>query len=506
MAESNVQDLTIAMGKQLSLTADEDVGLDLDDGIGNDPDGGVSKWCIVGTVLTRKRFNMEAMESTLAGVWRPVKGMHMRILGHNHFALYFFHPVDMNRVLAAGPWRFADHVMILKEAHDGKMITKEELFEVPFWIQIHDLPPSRMTEATGRRIGAEIGRLIEVDAGNGHVWGTDYIRVRVFIDSGKPLRRGMKLSLKDGLVWVSFRYERLPHFCYCCGMLDHVERDYEVGLELEHMGVTERPYDDRLRAASKRDRQEAATNNGRWLRDAAGFPTGENSRERHQLPKLGRRPVLEMSNVHGRAIGMNGRDYRDATKNPDEQMSALNPGCQLLQRYGSLENCQSDSSPKAKYMERQHNQGNTGNIVDICDGAPALNLNVLEKHSPTLGAPPPKQSGPGLSDNMEGQQGHNSDGPLHSIETQESDSIFVFSSTLGDNPPRTRSWKKEARERRHSSSHTLSSSCRIKRKDEQSHILVSEQLGGQKRGKGISDVGDAIILSAGAATQARQSP
>ncbi|GKV32611.1 hypothetical protein SLEP1_g41204 [Rubroshorea leprosula] len=85
MAESNVRDLTIAMGKQLSLTADEDVGLDLDDGIGNGPDGGVSKWCIVGTVLTRKRFNMEAMESTLAGVWRPVKGMHMRILEHSMY-------------------------------------------------------------------------------------------------------------------------------------------------------------------------------------------------------------------------------------------------------------------------------------------------------------------------------------------------------------------------------------------------------------------------------------
>ncbi|GKV43150.1 hypothetical protein SLEP1_g50482, partial [Rubroshorea leprosula] len=298
-------------------------------------------------------------------------------------------------------------------------------------------------DPTVEELVQKLGDSFEVDAGNGHVWGTDYIRVRVVIDSRKPLRRGMKLSLKDGPVWVSFRYERLPHFCYCCGMLDHVKRDCELGLELEHMGVTERPYDDRLRAASKRERQEAATNNGRWLRDAAGFPTGENSRERHQLPKLGRRPDLEMGNVHGREIGMNGRDYRDATKNPVEQMSALNQGCQILQGY------------------------------DICDGAPALNLNVPEKHSPTLGAPPPKKSGPSLSDNMEGQKGHNSDGPLRSVETQESDLIFVFSSTPGDNPPRTRSWKKEARERRHSSSHTLSSSCRIKRKDEQSQILVS---------------------------------
>ncbi|GKU89131.1 hypothetical protein SLEP1_g3313 [Rubroshorea leprosula] len=96
MADTHVRDLMMAMGKQLSLMAEEDNGLDLDDGNGIDLEGGISKWCLVGIVLTRKRYNMEALESTLAGVWRPVK-------------------VDMNRVMAAGPWRFADHVMALKE-------------------------------------------------------------------------------------------------------------------------------------------------------------------------------------------------------------------------------------------------------------------------------------------------------------------------------------------------------------------------------------------------------
>ncbi|GLT44431.1 hypothetical protein SLA2020_183330 [Shorea laevis] len=95
-------------------------------------------------------------------------------------------------------------------------------------------------------------------------------------------------------------------------------------------------------------------------------------------------------------------------------------------------------------MERQHNQGNTRNIVDICDGAPASNLNVPEKHIPVQGAPSPKQSGPDLSDTMEGKQCHNNDGPLRSIEAQESNSIFMFSSAQGDNLPRTKSWKKEA--------------------------------------------------------------
>lgn len=38
----------------------------------------------------------------------------------------------------------------------------------------------------------------------------------------KPLRRGAFLSGSDGQrTWVSFKYERLPLFCHCCGLLGH---------------------------------------------------------------------------------------------------------------------------------------------------------------------------------------------------------------------------------------------------------------------------------------------
>ncbi|GLT41299.1 hypothetical protein SLA2020_153740 [Shorea laevis] len=248
MADPRVRDLTVALGKPLTLTAEEDTGLHLDDGYDTLQGNDGARWCLIGTVLIQRKYNLKAMENTLADVWRPVKGLHMRILGNNFFAFYFFHPVDMQRVLDAGPWRFANHVMVLKESQRGRQVTKEDLYEVPFWIQIRGLPPDRMTEVSGKRIGREIGRLIEVDVGDGHVRGMDFIRVRVFIDSRKPLRRGMRLMLKESPIWVSFQYERLPNFCYRCGMLDHVEKDCELGLEFEHSGEVECPYDDNLRA------------------------------------------------------------------------------------------------------------------------------------------------------------------------------------------------------------------------------------------------------------------
>ena len=42
------------------------------------------------------------------------------------------------------------------------------------------------------------------------------------IDVTRKLIRGRKTKVKDGVDrWVLFKYERLPNFCYQCGLLDH---------------------------------------------------------------------------------------------------------------------------------------------------------------------------------------------------------------------------------------------------------------------------------------------
>lgn len=40
----------------------------------------------------------------------------------------------------------------------------------------------------------------------------------------KPLLRGTKIKLDQELVWVDFRYEHLPTFCFYCGKVGHPEK------------------------------------------------------------------------------------------------------------------------------------------------------------------------------------------------------------------------------------------------------------------------------------------
>ena len=50
--------------------------------------------------------------------------------------------------------------------------------------------------------------------------------MRIRFDATKKLIRGKRVTIEGGESrWVFFKYERLPNFCYQCGMLDYGEKD-----------------------------------------------------------------------------------------------------------------------------------------------------------------------------------------------------------------------------------------------------------------------------------------
>lgn len=58
---------------------------------------------------------------------------------------------------------------------------------------------------------------VETDM-DGTGWG-EYLRVRVHLSLTKPIPRGLTLKLKDKSLWAPFQYEKIPKFCFSCGVI-----------------------------------------------------------------------------------------------------------------------------------------------------------------------------------------------------------------------------------------------------------------------------------------------
>jgi hypothetical protein len=78
-----------------------------------------------------------------------------------------------------------------------------------------------MSREMGQRIGASMGVVEEVDVDEAGVGWGEFLRVRIVLDVTKPLSRGRFLKLKDRTIWITFRYERIPRFCFRCGVIKH---------------------------------------------------------------------------------------------------------------------------------------------------------------------------------------------------------------------------------------------------------------------------------------------
>ncbi|KAJ1379230.1 Zinc knuckle CX2CX4HX4C [Sesbania bispinosa] len=75
----------------------------------------------------------------------------------------------------------------------------------------------------GFKIGASIGEVFDSELFETKEKGS-FIKIMVCFDTTKPLKPGIHVGSKsDGVSWVDFLYEKIPQFCYSCGLVGHDE-------------------------------------------------------------------------------------------------------------------------------------------------------------------------------------------------------------------------------------------------------------------------------------------
>nr|POE57687.1 hypothetical protein CFP56_13948 [Quercus suber] len=154
---------------------------------------------LAGRFFTKRTLNVESVARTFKPLWKPNGELKLRDLGDNILLFEFSDALDLARVLEFEPWTFDKNIVVFREVAEVEEVPSLEFFGVNFWVQMHNLPPTSLNQATGEAIGNSIGKVIDVADPEDDGEGGEFLRVRISIDITKPLPRCRKLWSKGGL-------------------------------------------------------------------------------------------------------------------------------------------------------------------------------------------------------------------------------------------------------------------------------------------------------------------
>ncbi|XP_074289141.1 uncharacterized protein LOC141614281 [Silene latifolia] len=193
----------------------------------------VEKKCVlVGKLWASRAINVKAAVDTMIKLWNPSKPIMGNVIDAKEktFIFSFGAERDRARVLEGKPWHFDKFVWCFDEPNQSGKISDVPLFLFPIWARIYDLPISGRTSLeNARKLGNCLGNFLHFKHGpNAEL--DRAIRVRVLYDIREPLKASIPIRMKGGSTsQFDVKYERLPTFCYGCGLIGHREKDCDEG-------------------------------------------------------------------------------------------------------------------------------------------------------------------------------------------------------------------------------------------------------------------------------------
>jgi hypothetical protein len=181
----------------------------------------------VGRYITTQVYSARGLFEHLKQVWHLRGAIEEKAFANNRYLIQFKREGDYNHVLKGGPWTYKNYPMLVM-AYDGQTsVANTPLNMMPTWVRILDLPISLMNEEWAREVtNKQLGDFKAVAKDNkGRIWG-EFLRIRMEHDVTKPIRRWVKVQngKTKELLRYDVKYERLPNFCFYCGIVGHVER------------------------------------------------------------------------------------------------------------------------------------------------------------------------------------------------------------------------------------------------------------------------------------------
>lgn len=72
-----------------------------------------AKLCVVARFISDGHVDFQAMQQTLAALWKPSMGVYIKDLDTNLFLFQFYHEVDAKRVMEGCTWSFIRRALVM---------------------------------------------------------------------------------------------------------------------------------------------------------------------------------------------------------------------------------------------------------------------------------------------------------------------------------------------------------------------------------------------------------
>ncbi|KAL3718411.1 hypothetical protein ACJRO7_003537 [Eucalyptus globulus] len=175
---------------------------------------------LIGQLYQNPKVNIQAFQNTMRRVWK-MDNVEISPIAQGIFEFRFWSETDRDRVLQQGPWSFANHLLLLNLWEPNIPLACYNFKTCEFWVHIHGLPIEWISERVIAKVAGEIGNVSEVKIESKGYTSYKIGKARVKLDISNPLISGSIFSNRGKKLWLDFRYERLPHYCYSCGRMGH---------------------------------------------------------------------------------------------------------------------------------------------------------------------------------------------------------------------------------------------------------------------------------------------
>ncbi|MFQ6631371.1 hypothetical protein Gotur_009125 [Gossypium turneri] len=171
----------------------------------------------------------------------------------------------------------------------------------PFWMKIDPNFPEFDKKDLLHAIGASFGGVLRSEINE------DFCRLRVNLDVQRPLRRGIFVSMDAvNKVWVPFKYENLPMFCFGYGRMGHgLSNCIQLPLERKSKISENPPFSIALKAESKLLGKEIKFNTliKKKVGAQCSYTRGENVTQKSTVWCIGDNAKVEGSQDNGELLG-----------------------------------------------------------------------------------------------------------------------------------------------------------------------------------------------------------